>query len=393
MFRSIGFGLATLTLITAIGCGDDGAGFGGGAGFGDGTGGSPSGEGGSGGASEGLGGSGGAGGEEAPGLEPYPDFCEFEYDADGNGRIDRRERNRFDEDWNLIQDLEDVDGDGDWDRSGWNTWMDGRLALQGLDNNGDGLNDSLTRYEWDEEGRILSLRQERGTGLFVYVARYSYSSDGLSGRVETDQDANGTVDRIKELTWDEDGNMTSEIEDGDNDGDSDIVITQSWDEHGKLALKLTDYNDDGIDLREEWVRDAQGRLLRHEEMDGLGNLHERETYLYDDEARTTTLSDDTNGDGRIDHRSIWTRNEESQIVRTERDFNADGIVDFISYNTYDEFGNRVGIDLDNSADGTVDSVETWTFNERGNYTSREIDHGVDGIIDSASTYNYDCFAE
>lgn len=118
-----------------------------------------------------------------------------ERDADGDGVVDQASVTTSDERGNDVRAEYDDDADGmpnSISTFAWNE-CDG-LAKQASDSNADGTIDDTYSYDHDDDAMVMS-RRHATAGKPGSVTKYVYA-DGVLQREETDEGANGTVDRM-----------------------------------------------------------------------------------------------------------------------------------------------------------------------------------------------------
>lgn len=292
---------------------------------------------------------------------------------------------------------------------------------------------------------VIPARSPRHGALEVQALyeRLDIDSNNMnSTRRSSDNNADGTIDSQRLLTYDVDtGRVIGDDYDTNANGLINNAYILSYDDEMRSALYSTDIGNDGIESTRDWEYDAFGDLVRYEQrsnnalfqietrqldpgtglytrrevinptnsvhtietwtMDGMGNRPlatiDRDgdgipesviTLTYDaPNSAWTGLQDDTNGDGQADSSITRTFNAVGFLTRLERDDDADGSADYVQEIDYDGMNRQIRDAIDNDNDGIFDSVNLWVRNSRGLVTSSRRELG--GIVTFTDTATYD----
>jgi nitrate reductase NapAB chaperone NapD len=231
-------------------------------------------------------------------------------------------------------------------------------------------------------------------------------------------------------SYDEFGNLFSEIFERDSDADGNIDFRTSnaytYDNTGKLITHIYQgdvFADGVVDILSNTKKtyDSKGNLIvviEESDSDGNGTIDSRFTITntYDAEGNLVTVIEevDSDGNGTIDSRSTITNTYDAEgnlvTVMKESDSNGNGDINSRSTitNTYDAEGNLIAVLVESDKDGnnTIDyrSTTSTTYDAAGNLISESFEADVyrlfnygsyyvspDGIIDiqSTTTNTYD----
>ena len=259
---------------------------------------------------------------------------------------------------------QDTDKDGKVDRI-LRFGEDGKIAVQEIDSNGDGVMDRFQYYKNEQIVRLESDSDHDGK-----VDQRDFFKKGKRTRHEKISGESGRVTEIIEF----DGQERPLKIQRDTDGDGRYELTQWFDRppwsavmevdrlatgkpqarcfyQGKiLRLKEVDESGDGkIDLREHY--DERGNLTRSEErFESMDHLDI--TWFYDEEGQAFRAERDRDGDSRPD---MWLYYEKGRLIRLEEDTDGDGKPDL--WEDYDRSETLVKRSRDLNRDGVPDAVE------------------------------------
>lgn len=151
------------------------------------------------------------------------------YDSDGDGTPNVLVTYDWDSEWNNVAMNYDGDADGaflsPWDTIVSYTWDDGRMTTGHWwfpDRSG-----YTYEYQYDDAGTLLSSDERLDDGSLVQLARYGYA-DGDLTTVETDDDADGSINSRDTYAYDTDHNKVLDEDDQDADGVADSRETWTW---------------------------------------------------------------------------------------------------------------------------------------------------------------------
>ena len=252
-------------------------------------------------------------------------------------------------------------------------------TYEATDIDGDNLADTVVRLAYDDRGFLITTATERdGEPVnFVYMTNDS-RGNVLVGRA--DNDANGSIDAVTTMTYD----------------DNDLVLTRDTDHDG----------DEVADRSEVYEREPDGRLLAHtlalggqtvrlttvdyDDQDRISlwvqddfvidALDERRTYDYADETgpdytRTTDLRDD----GVADRIDVVSHDDEGRVTLIEADADVDEIVDVVTRLTYGDDGEVLTLRIEPD-DPSLVELTTYTYDDRGRRVRTHVVQPPDGPL-------------
>lgn len=156
-----------------------------------------------------------------------------------------------------------------------------------------------------------------------------------------------------------------------------VVLHNKWsylyDDNGNVVTKELDKNFDGsVDNRINLTYDSDGRVHAQESSLGSGRVYSRHVNTYDDKGNVLTREEDTDATGPMSKRSTFT-------------------------NTYDDAGNLLTVEMRVAAghdtygnwitDGKVQERTVFTYNDEGEKLTAEVDNNADGYVDTRITYS------
>jgi hypothetical protein len=185
---------------------------------------------------------------------------EYAVDADGDGVFDSRTTwERQEEETEVVY--------SSWQVSGWlpyhrilYVYADGLLQRVEADVGADGSVDQTWQWLY-EASRPVRMEQRDAFDLETATAVWTYAepAPSLDHREEDDTDADGVVDVVHDRVFDAEGRLVREQEVDTEDPDAVTVTTTSWDEDRVLLrtrcspwevmLEQDDYDEHGLDLQ------------------------------------------------------------------------------------------------------------------------------------------------
>jgi YD repeat-containing protein len=118
-------------------------------------------------------------------------------DAYRDGMLDVSTTYEYDEDGNVVVERA-TDGEAALlSQKQYEYGAGSRLTQLTVDDNGDGIDDVVTRWTYDSEGRLLTVEERRGAdpeAPFVVTEGYTYDAEGRLIETTLDSDADGTPD-------------------------------------------------------------------------------------------------------------------------------------------------------------------------------------------------------
>ena len=238
------------------------------------------------------------------------------------------------------------------------------------DRGDDGTIDTVQETTFNEATQRSLLREDRdGDGEFEIVTAFDYVYDGNRLiRVETDDDADGTVDIVETREYTTAGRIWRTIRDEGADGKPDRIEESTWDADNRRIRSTIDAPVGGpVETIQEYAygNDAgmNGRLMHRYNERGLVQSTRYET-RYLPSGQLESMDIDLTDDGQVDN-------------RIERVYDADG--------------QMIGTLTDNGADGTIDTLHSYIYSDDGRLIELAIDVGNDGSFDNVIYRDYHNF--
>ncbi len=253
----------------------------------------------------------------------------------------------------------------------------GIINVRGFEPSVQHLYESL---EIDVESQQISRFSSAIGNEALSTVDYEYDEEGRLAEERTDNDGDGTPDRVKTFSYDERGNLIRRT-----NSVNDTVETFSYDESDNLISRLTE-TDSATNL-ESYVYN-NGLLDRFEsDLGADGSIDQTTEYSYDSDGRVTAYTLDTDGDGSVDSASSYLYDNGLVSIFSE-DKDNDGTPNFIVAYSYDVRGNRTSHNIDISLDGFPSSLSTFTYDSNDNISRYEQDRDLDGNADYIEAYRY-----
>ncbi|MBW1758434.1 MAG: hypothetical protein JRJ80_20010, partial [Deltaproteobacteria bacterium] len=158
--------------------------------------------------------------------------------------------------------------------------------------------------------------------------------------------------------------LASQSFDTDADGMIDAIVTVEFDDSGRVLAQRSD-------------EDASGTIDQFFEID------------YDARGLVIRVRSEDDGDGVLDLDAMLSYDVDLNLVRSETDVDGDGIVDEVRQGEYNEFGEGLVQTEDLDANGSPDAIKTLQYDERGNVLLTATDDNADGFDDSLLSQQYD----
>lgn len=173
-------------------------------------------------------------------------------DLDGNGSVDDRRIDRFDD----IERLQ---------TRTYVNFLDNKEIVQSVDH-----------FVYDEVGRLLFR--------------------------EVDQRGDGSIDELESYSYDTAGRLKAKLNDNGADGRVDWSTTWTYEEGGARVIETVDGNQDGIpDGRTIYLLNAKGQRVLEKNLEiETGRMSQQITYVYDSAGRLLAEEHDEDGDGNTD---------------------------------------------------------------------------------------------
>lgn len=113
----------------------------------------------------------------------------------------------------------------------------GNLLIEAIDIDGDGTEDSLTTYTYNENGEILLVEYNDDNDTLIDAASYyTYDESGRVLQANRDDNNDGSTEAAYLFSYDTNGNITQVDRDDLSDGTLDASNTYGYDEEGKLMV-------------------------------------------------------------------------------------------------------------------------------------------------------------
>jgi len=232
----------------------------------------------------------------------------------------------------------------------------------------------------DVESRQVSRFVSQANNETLETTDYQYDSLGRLSEESTDLDSDGTPERIKTYSYDENGNLTQKTNSIDN-----TIETLTYNTNNQITSRSV--VSDSTQSIESFTY-TNGLLERFEnDLGADGSIENITKYSYDESGNLSGYEVDKNADGNpeVVTSQLYENNRVSII---SEDKNNDGTPDFIIAYHYDIRGNRTSHNIDISLDGFPNSLSTFTYDSNNNITRYEQDRDLDGIADYVEAYRY-----
>lgn len=237
----------------------------------------------------------------------------YEKDQGIDGVLEETRTSAYDSNGLLIDQLVEQLGEGAQMSAVRHTWTRntaGDILTEATDNGDDGSIDSLTTITYDTNGDPLLRTVDQGNDGTVDVrVAYAHGAPGELVEEATDIGDDGVVDERHLLSWsggqvvaetfqrlgegslesssiayqyDSNGQLAQVDHDDDDDGQVDRIEQLTW-QGAQLVQRTTDNGADGtLDQVETWAFDSAGRELDHQVDAGAdGTVEERFEQAYD----------------------------------------------------------------------------------------------------------------
>lgn len=194
-------------------------------------------------------------------------------DSDGDGDVDQKEAFYYtpgSPSW-VLHAL-DVDNDGIVDSRSTNSYdASGRPTASTYDYGDDGILETRTSWTYEADWSTETHYQNE---VVTLVTRTKIDADGKPLVVETDSDANGTVNSRETTAYDAAGRAILQETDDNSDGTLDFRIEWGWSDVGAMLWQTRDIGADGsVEQRTDFSYDSRGNLLRGETTGPDGNVY------------------------------------------------------------------------------------------------------------------------
>jgi hypothetical protein len=287
----------------------------------------------------------------------------------------------------------DDDNDGIADIAEIGMLVGGKYELP--DSDGDGLPDLVDINDTDGDGTIDGLDlDDDGDGIADSLDKFPLDTDndGTPNNTDTDDDGDGVLDSAEApgqvLDTDNDGMPNETDTDDDNDGIPDNTeIGMALDVNGKLILPDVD-GDGKPDLIDSIDTDGDGMpdvTDPDDDGDGIADSLDKYPLDTDNDGTPNTTDTDDDGDGILDTAEMMGKaldtDNDGIPNETDTDDDNDGILDAIEIGmSFDIDGKLILPDVD--GDGKPDLIDGLDTDNDGIFDSVDADDDNDGIPDA-----------
>ena len=233
---------------------------------------------------------------------------------------------------------------------------------------------------------LLSARPvaARGPALErLYTLQSAPFSAQVSTLRRTDNDADGSIDYVRDITRSSFGRVVRDDYDNDGDGVVDVRYDYTYtDNVEQLGYTRDDAVDGVIEFQRTIEYDAFGATTLFLEATGAGVVSRRQVSTYDAAGKLLSLALQT---GTVDRVEYWTVDANGMRSVYEFDAENDGEIDIRAQLTYPQGETRsdrwTRQDRDTNLDGITDVVTLREFDALGRKTLHINDTNVDGVPD------------
>ena len=236
------------------------------------------------------------------------------------------------------------------------------------------------------------------------IEYYTLNARNQTIQVNTDRDADGTIDLRYYRVLDENGDASKQYFDLDaqtTTGDSFTINGQNVEGIDKVETYNRDAN--RYNIRTEYDQNADGVIdsIYYIERDANGNSIA--LYRDSDNSDSTGKSFELNGQTitGIDRIDSYTLNAQGRNIQISYDYDVDGTSDRIHYFELDANGNQLtsyqnvdgsvttgaSFTVNGQTVSGIDRVDTYVPNTKGNYIQVNYDYDVDGTDDAITYYD------
>jgi hypothetical protein len=207
----------------------------------------------------------------------------------------------------VVREMDDVDADGAWDWSSSYIYEDLKLRRVAHDRDGDGANDIITQYEYDDRHNLVStLRDGNGDGVVDHITSNQYGTHSELLQYAVDHGADGSIDSSGSYRYDMWGFLESLVEDASltssvktyrwerslglwlgvttQIGADSTIIEHRYDGQNRVVAVLRGATPTSLTLVRAIQYDASGRVSLFERY-RAGALESRATWHYDSGGR------------------------------------------------------------------------------------------------------------
>jgi hypothetical protein len=224
-----------------------------------------------------------------------------------------------------------------------------------IDDNGDGLPDFETRYEYNRAGDVVRTRQRFGPGLAnerILTSTYNTLGQVVAQRVDADGDGRPETESTTEYAA---NGRPERIESTSEDGNSTFVITNAYDADGRLIEQTFDGL--GTDIHD--VLDDDPPALGRGPIDAFDPEHPYwgmpATFI-----AQVPFSP-------LYRRTTYVRDAAGRVIERRTDRDEDGTADEVARLTFED-GRPVAWDYRSQGTDDVESTATYHYSDAGYLT-------------------------
>lgn len=207
-------------------------------------------------------------------------------DLDGDGRVDRVLRHRYDEAGQRVETVTDDGDDGVADQRVTRVFDgQGRLLIEDVDRDADGVVDAVRTFRYGGDDRLRWMAWDAdGDGDEEVRRELTYDAQGRLVAEESFTLGAAEPDLVKTYTYDYHGWLVQTLETQRSaDHQAAFATLYEYDAEGVLTCERVDFGADGqVDQEIRYTWDAAAGLLAGEALDkgADGEVDERITYSY-----------------------------------------------------------------------------------------------------------------
>ncbi len=276
---------------------------------------------------------------------------------------------------------------------------EGKVVLEGVDNDCDGVEEKCEVTEWDDAGRKTGDYEDKdcdGT-VDAMCLWWDHDDDAASMEWTEDYDCDGIPEFLRTYVYDEEGRVILEaVEEGEESGFASYCFAYAYDELGNEIEKKS-----GATCEGPWGScvvtsfDAEGvQTAKHQDTDCDG--------IPDKNCRTYEITTDEDGtihmwqrlDRHCDETDMdcWTTDATADwyVLASSTDEGCDGVVESCFQRVFDGDGNLLHSEREEPC-GAEPSIcaEAFTLDGNGWQVSSQGDANCDGLPDDCETFVHD----
>jgi Ca2+-binding RTX toxin-like protein len=292
-------------------------------------------------------------------------FESLAIDRDGDGKNDTLQTTTKAANGTRTIVLKTLNPDGSTARSETRVvGADGMSVSTSVDANGDGVIDRIITESTLKPvtgGQTETVATRANNGLLLSKRVTMTSADLATRIVSTDQDGDGTFERVQTITTARDaaGAVTTSVTTKSQSSATLSAVSTTLSKDGLSRTTKSDVNGDGV--ADEVATSlttlaADGSSTRTESRtSGNGTLLEKTSIVTSAGGAPVTITRDQDGDGKADLVTVYTKNAQSGIVETQSAYAANDKLLAKSVTTTSADGLTITNTRDINGDGVVDS--------------------------------------